>query len=93
MVMTTSNVTGKIDLAFVDRADMKVHIGLPSSEAIYEIFRSSIEELQRTGIIERRGALVGRNLSYRKKTVLLEANEEFDEGHLLKGRVPAVGFS
>ena len=62
MVMTTSNVTGKIDLAFVDRADMKVHIGLPSTEAIYEIFRSSIEELQRTGIIERRGALVCRNL-------------------------------
>ena len=63
MVMTTSNVTGKIDLAFVDRADMKVHIGLPSSEAIYEIFRSSIEELQRTGIIERRGALVSKSKS------------------------------
>ena len=24
LVMTTSNVTGKIDLAFVDRADLKV---------------------------------------------------------------------
>ena len=56
--MTTSNVTGKIDLAFVDRADMKVHIGLPGQHAIYEIFLSSILELQRVGIIERRGSMV-----------------------------------
>ena len=56
--MTTSNVTGKIDLAFVDRADMKVHIGLPSKEAIYEIFLSSLMELQRTSIVERRGVMV-----------------------------------
>ena len=56
--MTTSNVTGKIDLAFVDRADMKVHIGLPGKEAIYEIFLSSIMELQRTAIVERRGVMV-----------------------------------
>ena len=27
LVIATSNVTGRIDLAFVDRADMKVHIG------------------------------------------------------------------
>lgn len=57
LVMTTSNVTGKIDLAFVDRADMKVHIGLPGQHAIYEIFLSSILELQRVGIIERRGSM------------------------------------
>jgi len=57
LVMTTSNVTGKIDLAFVDRADMKVHIGLPGKEAIYEIFLSSIMELQRTAIVERRGVM------------------------------------
>jgi len=47
IILTTSNVTGAIDLAFVDRADIKQYIGPPSAAAIYSIFRSCIEELMK----------------------------------------------
>ncbi|XP_014671431.1 PREDICTED: pachytene checkpoint protein 2 homolog [Priapulus caudatus] len=51
IILTTSNVTGAIDLAFVDRADIKQYIGPPSPAAIYKIFTSCIRELMRAGII------------------------------------------
>ena len=51
MVLTTSNITEAIDLAFVDRADIKAYIGPPPTHARYEILRTCIEELQRVGII------------------------------------------
>ncbi|XP_046389216.1 pachytene checkpoint protein 2 homolog [Ischnura elegans] len=51
LVLTTSNLTNAIDLAFVDRADIKQYIGLPSSLAIYKIYHSCINELLRVGII------------------------------------------
>ncbi|KAK9812929.1 hypothetical protein WJX72_005914 [[Myrmecia] bisecta] len=51
MILTTSNITEAIDLAFVDRADIKAYIGPPPLQARYEIMRSSIAELQRAGII------------------------------------------
>lgn len=37
LVMTTSNITEAIDLAFVDRADIKQYIGLPSALARYQV--------------------------------------------------------
>lgn len=51
IILTTSNITGAIDLAFVDRADIKQYIGPPSSKAIYKIYHSCIKELVRTSII------------------------------------------
>ena len=51
MVLTTSNITEAIDLAFVDRADIKAYIGPPPLHARYEIMRTCVEELQRVGII------------------------------------------
>lgn len=51
VILTTSNITGAIDLAFVDRADIKQFIGLPSPAAIYRIYHSCLCELMRTGII------------------------------------------
>ena len=47
LVLTTSNITGAIDLAFVDRADIKQYIGPPSRAAIYVILSSCIVELKR----------------------------------------------
>lgn len=47
MILTTSNVTEKIDLAFVDRADIKQYIGPPSEEGIYNIYLSCLEELMK----------------------------------------------
>jgi len=51
IILTTSNVVGSIDLAFVDRADLKIFIGFPPPEVIYQIYLSSIKELGRVGII------------------------------------------
>ncbi|XP_066572122.1 pachytene checkpoint protein 2 homolog isoform X3 [Amia ocellicauda] len=51
VILTTSNVTEKIDLAFVDRADIKQYIGLPSPDAIFNIYLSCLEELMKCQII------------------------------------------
>uniref|UniRef100_A0A7S3VK24 AAA+ ATPase domain-containing protein n=2 Tax=Dunaliella tertiolecta TaxID=3047 RepID=A0A7S3VK24_DUNTE len=51
MVLTTSNITQAIDVAFVDRADIKAYIGPPSVAARFDIIRSSLLELCRVGII------------------------------------------
>ncbi|CAH0478008.1 unnamed protein product [Peronospora belbahrii] len=52
LVLTTSNITEAIDVAFVDRADIKQYIGLPSCHARYEILRSCVEELRRVSILQ-----------------------------------------
>ncbi|KAI9137738.1 pachytene checkpoint protein 2 [Paraphysoderma sedebokerense] len=51
LILTTSNITEAIDLAFVDRADIKQYIGLPSPRAIYSILSSCLKELMRVEII------------------------------------------
>lgn len=45
LVLTTSNLSESIDLAFVDRADLKQYVGFPSVVAISRIFKSAIDEL------------------------------------------------
>lgn len=52
LILTTSNVSGAIDLAFVDRADFKKYIGPPSTRALYQILLSSVEELMRVRILQ-----------------------------------------
>ncbi|WIA29005.1 hypothetical protein OEZ86_011522 [Tetradesmus obliquus] len=51
MVLTTSNITEAIDVAFVDRADIKAYLGPPSEAARYEILRSGVLELARAGVV------------------------------------------
>ncbi|KAL6493491.1 nucleolar component of the pachytene checkpoint [Orobanche gracilis] len=51
IVLTTSNITAAIDIAFVDRADIKAYVGSPTLQARYEILRSCVVELLRTGIL------------------------------------------
>jgi len=51
MLLTTSNITEAVDLAFVDRADIKAFVGHPPPRARYEILRSGVEELQRVGVL------------------------------------------
>lgn len=51
IVLATSNVTGAIDLAFVDRADLKYYVGLPPVTARYSVLQTCIQELQRVGIV------------------------------------------
>ncbi|ENN75932.1 hypothetical protein D910_08635 [Dendroctonus ponderosae] len=45
LILATSNMTEAIDLAFVDRADIKQYLGLPSVPAIYKIYHSCLVEL------------------------------------------------
>lgn len=47
LILSTSNISGTIDLAFVDRADIKQFIGLPTPRAIYAIYHSCLKELTR----------------------------------------------
>lgn len=47
LILATSNMTQTIDLAFVDRADIKQYLGLPSVPAIYKIYMSCLEELMK----------------------------------------------
>ena len=51
LVLTTSNLTGSIDLAFVDRADIKQYIGLPNSHAINSIYEDCLEELIEKNVV------------------------------------------
>ncbi|XP_031623510.1 pachytene checkpoint protein 2 homolog isoform X2 [Contarinia nasturtii] len=51
LVLTTSNLSGTIDIAFVDRADLKQFIGFPSIPAIFHIFKSAIDELVKVQIV------------------------------------------
>ncbi|KAF3793638.1 Pachytene checkpoint protein [Nymphaea thermarum] len=50
-ILTTSNITAAIDIAFVDRADIKAYVGPPTLQARYEILRSCVLELLQTGIL------------------------------------------
>lgn len=52
LVLATSNLTGAIDAAFVDRADIKQYVGPPSVRARYQILGSCLQELARAGVIE-----------------------------------------
>ena len=51
LVLTTSNITGAIDAAFVDRADIKMYIGPPGVEARYTVLAGCVAELARVGVI------------------------------------------
>jgi pachytene checkpoint protein 2 len=55
LVLATTNLTNSVDAAFLDRADLKLHIGMPILQARYEILRSCLLELERVGIIEMEG--------------------------------------
>lgn len=58
VILTTSNITDKIDMAFVDRADIKQYIGPPSAAAIFKIYLSCVEELMKCQIIYPRQQLL-----------------------------------
>jgi SpoVK/Ycf46/Vps4 family AAA+-type ATPase len=51
LVVCTSNITGCVDEAFIDRVDWMVKVDLPCLEARYEILRGCLVELERAGIL------------------------------------------
>lgn len=60
-ILTTSNISGVIDLAFVDRADFKYYLGFPSKTCISNIFLSCLEELRRVSILSEDVSFLGKN--------------------------------
>jgi hypothetical protein len=50
--MATSNITSAVDIAFLDRADIKVHVGNPQGRAVYQILASCLNELMDKRVIE-----------------------------------------
>lgn len=98
MVLTTSNITEAIDLAFVDRADIKAYIGPPPLHARYEIMRTCIGELQRVGIIADAISLVRYDeiCSHRRASTCMdegEAAQQVVSGALLQAAAATEGFS
>jgi hypothetical protein len=51
LLLTTSNVSSAIDVAFIDRADIKAYIGPPTIQARYDILSSTLIELTRVGAV------------------------------------------
>ncbi|OQO13144.1 hypothetical protein B0A48_02608 [Cryoendolithus antarcticus] len=51
ITLCTSNMLEAIDPAFLDRADIKQYIPSPSSSAIYNIFRSCLNELVHSQLV------------------------------------------
>lgn len=51
IILTTSNLTSSIDLAFLDRADLVLFINHPSKTAIFKILLTTIQELTAKGIL------------------------------------------
>ncbi|KAJ1332730.1 hypothetical protein BSLG_008359 [Batrachochytrium salamandrivorans] len=59
LVLATSNITEAIDVAFIDRADIKQYIGNPSQNAIYQILSSCLVELMEKKLISPPVSLLG----------------------------------
>lgn len=57
LILATSNLAQSIDLAFLDRADIRQFIGYPAAPAITSIYKSMLTELMARGI------LVSKNLN------------------------------
>lgn len=52
LILTTSNLNEAVDLAFIDRADIKQYISHITAPNIYKIYKSCLEELMRVGFIQ-----------------------------------------
>ena len=50
-VMCTSNVSEAIDEAFLDRADLRIHLGNPGASARYQILAQALNEMVRVGLL------------------------------------------
>ncbi|EDV91318.1 pachytene checkpoint protein 2 homolog [Drosophila grimshawi] len=78
LILATSNLAQSIDLAFLDRADIRQFIGLPTPAAIKSIYKSMLAELMVRGIV---------------RTEELEGNQADAEGLLTNLSERSVGLS
>ncbi|EXB93902.1 Pachytene checkpoint protein 2-like protein [Morus notabilis] len=93
IILTTSNITAAIDIAFIDRADIKAYVGPPTLEARYEILRSCLQELVRTGILSYLrdcDQFMLPNYSSLKEKLNMHENQEAETLHLCKQLLEAT---
>ncbi|XP_021888837.1 pachytene checkpoint protein 2 homolog [Carica papaya] len=88
IILTTSNITAAIDIAFVDRADIKAYVGPPTLQARYEILRSCLQELVRTEIIsnfqDSNTLLIPNFVTLKEKLNTSEIQEDQSQLHFFK---------
>lgn len=75
LILTTSNLTASIDLAFLDRADIITYISQPSVDAVYKIITSALIELADKGII------VADSLEDARDDFNIDSIESFEKFH------------
>lgn len=89
LIITTSNLTASIDLAFLDRADIVAYIHQPSIDAVYKIISSAITELAIKGVIipdspeDGRDEFTIETISSFKKFKDLQKLQHFSTGNIL----------
>ena len=76
LILTTSNLSGSVDIAFIDRADIRRYIGLPSQSAIYQIYHSCIMELVKVSIVPSQTVSRG-SIYYVEKVCIIYSNDQF----------------
>ena len=76
LLMATSNLIDAIDNAFIDRADIKIHVKLPSSTASYHVLQSTVDELIRVSLLEKT------SLVHLQKSSLMSMSRRAVEGGL-----------
>lgn len=92
LVLATSNIAKTIDSAFLDRADIKQFIGLPSKPAAYEIHSSMLKELMRVGILRYDDILPFDQLSGVEKLASLAAQSKGLSGRTIR-KLPFLALS
>ncbi|XP_052859294.1 pachytene checkpoint protein 2 homolog [Drosophila gunungcola] len=77
LILATSNLAQSIDMALLDRADIRQYIGYPDMAAIRAIYKTMLAELMSAGVVQREA---------------LEA-EDAEEGLLTQLALQSVGLS
>ncbi|XP_041029036.1 LOW QUALITY PROTEIN: pachytene checkpoint protein 2 homolog [Juglans microcarpa x Juglans regia] len=94
IILTTSNITAAIDIAFVDRADIKAYVGPPTLQARYEILRSCLLELMRKAILssfQECDQLILPNYATMKEKLNMPETQEVQSFRLCKQLLEAAG--
>lgn len=74
LIMTTTNIPDSIDEAFLDRADLKLHIPLPSVYTRYTILLECINELTFKQVIYSRNSNLFKIMSFKEITRYSNSN-------------------
>ncbi|ESS64729.1 ATPase protein [Trypanosoma cruzi Dm28c] len=84
VVFATSNITGAIDVAFIDRADKKIFIGAPGFQARLELLKSSTQEMIRRGLVILEASSCGEFINEETWPPVVSRDMELGQSELLQ---------